>query len=143
MGVLVAYSKERYEKIVKPWRERNIEKVREANRETKKRTYLSRRDSILKNRYGIVEFDYEELAKKQKNKCAICGITPENKRLDLDHCHTTRTIRGLLCNNCNRGLGHFKDNPEFLKKAISYLNKEAILQVTEEAAEFNDNYSSR
>lgn len=90
-------------------------------REEKKRVYLTRRDSILKNRYGIREFDYEELAKAQNNKCAICGISPTNKRLDLDHCHNTKKIRGLLCNNCNRGLGHFKDSIDLLNKAKTYL----------------------
>lgn len=118
----MAYSNETYEKYVKPYRERNIEKVREANRESKKRTYASRRDTLLKNRYGVQAFSYDELAQKQDNKCAICGTTPENKRLDLDHCHSTKKIRGLLCNNCNRGLGHFKDNPKLLNNAISYLS---------------------
>ena len=120
----MAYSNEAYEKYVKPYRERNIEKVREANRESKKRTYPARRDTLLKNRYGVTAFDYDDLAKKQDNKCAICSLTPENKRMDLDHCHKTKQIRGLLCNNCNRGLGHFKDNPVLLNNAIAYLNKD-------------------
>ena len=68
-----------------------------------------------------MEFDYNLLAEVQGNKCAICGTAPTNKKLDLDHCHETKKIRGLLCNNCNRGLGHFKDNPELLRKAIDYI----------------------
>jgi hypothetical protein len=105
------------------------EEIKGRDRTRKKAKYQTRRDTILKNRYGIMEFDYEQLAQQQNNKCAICGVSPENKRLDLDHCHTTKKIRGLLCNNCNRGLGHFKDNPQLLTKAIEYL-KPKILQDT-------------
>jgi len=39
----------------------------------------------------------------------------------LDHCHTTESFRGWICNNCNMGLGRFYDNKEYLKKAIQYL----------------------
>jgi hypothetical protein len=60
----------------------------------------------------------------QENKCKICGI-PEEKaprgRLAVDHCHETGQLRGLLCNNCNVGLGQFKDNPNLLTAAIEYL----------------------
>lgn len=56
---------------------------------------------------------------KQKGKCAICKI--DMTSLCIDHCHKTNKIRGLLCNPCNLGLGNFKDNPKYLKKAIKYL----------------------
>ena len=105
------------------------EEQKEKWRNEKKRTYQTRRDTILKNRYGIMEFDYEQLAQKQNNKCAICGIKPETKRLDLDHCHTTKKIRGLLCNNCNRGLGHFKDDTRLLDKAKTYLINAEQLEI--------------
>lgn len=51
-------------------------------------------------------------------ECVICGSTGE---LVVDHCHKTNVIRGMLCNHCNRGLGHFKDNPELLEFARIYL----------------------
>jgi uncharacterized protein YlaI len=61
---------------------------------------------------------------KQKGCCAICGKhqTILNKTLNVDHCHKTGKIRGLLCTNCNHGLGKFYDNAEVLKVAINYLN---------------------
>lgn len=73
----------------------------------------------LKSRYGITLEDYEEMYKKQKGKCAICGIKKD--KLNIDHCHNTRKVRGLLCGSCNRGLGLLKDNIEFLNNAIKYL----------------------
>lgn len=51
-------------------------------------------------------------------ECIICGSTED---LVVDHCHKTNTIRGMLCNHCNRGLGHFKDDPELLEFARIYL----------------------
>ncbi len=69
--------------------------------------------------------EYERLLSTQENRCAICNIPREQLTTDLalDHCHKTGKVRGLLCQKCNRGLGHFKDNIELIKKAINYLNK--------------------
>jgi Recombination endonuclease VII len=60
------------------------------------------------------------MAKAQDYKCAICG---EEKRLVVDHDHATGDIRALLCDDCNKGLGSFKDNPDNLLKAAYYLEK--------------------
>lgn len=51
-------------------------------------------------------------------ECVICG-SAEN--LVVDHCHKTNVVRGMLCNHCNRGLGHFKDDPMLLEFAKIYL----------------------
>ena len=51
-------------------------------------------------------------------ECVICGST---EKLVVDHCHTTNIIRGMLCNHCNRGLGHFRDDPQLLEFARIYL----------------------
>ncbi len=84
------------------------------------------RISFLKARYNITLEQYNSTAEKQNFKCAICGKpdgvgTLTSKRLAVDHCHRSNKIRGLLCYNCNSGLGHFKDSLGNLRNAMQYL----------------------
>ena len=80
-------------------------------------------------KYGLEDIDYFELVARQDCKCAICSIQLEYSNsnrhkantLCIDHCHSTGKVRGLLCSNCNRALGLFKDNIDFIKSAIKYL----------------------
>jgi len=65
--------------------------------------------------------DYDKMLKDQNGGCGICGSKPMNKRLAVDHCHRTGVIRGLLCQNCNVGIGLFKDNTEIMVSAINYI----------------------
>ena len=65
-------------------------------------------------------------------ECVICGA---EENLVVDHCHKTHVVRGMLCNHCNRGLGHFKDDPELLEFARIYLlsySKESAVAEAEE-----------
>jgi hypothetical protein len=74
--------------------------------------------------YGISKEEYLALIFNQKGKCAICKKIPKNKKgLFLDHCHNSKKIRGLLCSNCNSGLGMFLDDVKLLRKAVKYLKK--------------------
>ena len=78
----------------------------------------------LKYNYGMTLADYEALFVAQGGRCAICrGLPPENrkKKLAVDHCHETNTIRGLLCDACNRGIGYFKDDQALLMRAVEYI----------------------
>ena len=78
-------------------------------------------------RYGITSATYDVMVAAQGNRCAICrghpdnGGHPKQRHLAVDHCHSTGTIRGLLCAHCNRGLGHFMDSPDLLDAAKEYL----------------------
>lgn len=86
------------------------------------------RSISLMDKYGLTEEKYEELLGPQGAVCAICGCTPSGKPLSVDHNHSKNKrhpdfIRGLLCNNCNSGLGHFRDSIENLHRAIGYLSK--------------------
>ena len=85
--------------------------------------YSTVRKRQLQRKYGISLADYDILLNKQDGVCLICGQKDLDKFLAVDHCHETGRIRGLLCNGCNSGLGHFKDDPELLKRAILYLGK--------------------
>jgi len=82
-----------------------------------------KKGAYIKNRFQISLQEYQERLKAQDYKCAICKINlPESGYFThLDHCHGSGKIRKFLCTNCNRGLGHFQDNMEFLMEAIKYL----------------------
>jgi hypothetical protein len=74
---------------------------------------------------------FQVLLQVQHGRCAICGATEGHRscrgkvcRLAVDHDHETGKVRGLLCNNCNRGLGRFKDSVENLEAALRYLQRE-------------------
>lgn len=86
---------------------------------------LSSNDGLDIN-YSSLTLDwYNTTLENQKGGCAICGKTPEQLgyRLYIDHCHSTGKLRGLLCNNCNTGLGALGDNIEGVAKALNYLIK--------------------
>lgn len=56
--------------------------------------------------------------KEETKECVICG---SQEKLVIDHDHKTDKVRGMLCNHCNRGLGHFRDDPLLLEFAAQYL----------------------
>lgn len=61
----------------------------------------------------------EELASLESiNACQVCG---SDKKLCIDHDHESGRVRGVLCDNCNKALGHAKDDIETLKGLVSYL----------------------
>jgi hypothetical protein len=81
-----------------------------------------RRNINLMYRYGITSEEKNTRIAQQNNACAICknlfvGVLDTH----LDHCHTTKTIRGILCRACNIGLGKFNDSPILLQRAIHYI----------------------
>ena len=76
----------------------------------------------LKSQYGITIEDFDQMMEDQGGVCAICGAPPSYRRLDIDHCHSSGKVRGLLCPNCNKMLGLVGDNIATLRSAINYLN---------------------
>jgi hypothetical protein len=84
------------------------------------------RNNHLARRYKITSSEYDRLLMVQGGRCAICGAQPtETKRggLEVDHCHATGAIRGLLCGPCNRGIGNLGDSLDVIRKAAEYLGK--------------------
>lgn len=88
------------------------------------------RKSLMKSRYKISLDEYNAMLEGQDYGCMICGgINESGRALAVDHDHTCcpgkttcgECMRGLLCSNCNRALGLFKDDSELLKKAAAYL----------------------
>ncbi len=92
----------------KRWREANLER---------------HADNSARWNYGVERGTYSALLAKQNGNCAICQ-TPENgMRHAIDHDHATGEVRGLLCTNCNNGLGRFKDRADLLISAAKYLTE--------------------
>lgn len=120
---------ERVKETNRKYRERNRVKIRKGNRrwqlENREQNATIQKNCSLKRYYGITLAEYDNLLEKQEYKCAICGTekTENGKSFAVDHSHKTGKVRGLLCNKCNIGLGHFNDDNNLLLKAISYLGK--------------------
>jgi hypothetical protein len=81
-----------------------------------------RQNINLMYRYGITSEEKNKKIDQQSNSCAICknlfvGVLDTH----VDHCHTNKTIRGILCRACNIGLGKFNDSPILLQRAIHYI----------------------
>jgi len=88
--------------------------------ETRQRLYGGGRHYHLKRRYGIGADDFDRMVADQGGVCLICERPdPEH----VDHDHVTGKVRGILCFNCNGGLGQFKDDIDALLAAAAYLER--------------------
>ena len=85
--------------------------------------YETDKNSKLKAAYGISYKEYQTMLEAQNGQCAICGTanTGKRKAFHVDHDHETGEVRGLLCGNCNSGIGNLRDDVGLLKRAIQYL----------------------
>ena len=112
---------------MKEYRERNREHIRERSNNYRKEHQEQARESNSKSRYkrlyGMLPGEYQQRLADQNGVCAICGVSPGNNPLNVDHDHKTGAVRGLVCHQCNLGLGHFDDTPERLRKAADYLER--------------------
>ena len=107
--------------------ERNKDKVlayhrkRRAEMTAEQKTKLAEQKKVdnLRRRYGLTPKQVEDMLNAQQDNCAICSALLTEYH--IDHCHATGKVRGLLCVNCNRGLGAFSDNIQNMEKALEYL----------------------
>lgn len=110
---------ERFREPNKLWKADNPEALKcykEANRGTKGWEYR------IKYTYGLSPQEYDKQFITQEGICAICP----NEIEVVDHNHTTGKLRGLLCQRCKRGLGHFDDDPLRIRKALEYLDVDGV-----------------
>jgi hypothetical protein len=97
--------------------------------DTPAKRYAYARKEMLRKKYGLTVEEYLAMAEAQGQVCKICKQPETDKygMLHVDHDHATNTVRGLLCTQCNTGLGKFRDDPELLRSAIAYLEAATLL----------------
>jgi dCMP deaminase len=96
---------------------------------------IRQKSNLIKRTYGITLDEYNTLLKRQNGVCAICKRLPPTgfkRRLSVDHDHATNRVRGLLCDNCNSGIGLLKDDPKLLRIAMSYLRRFSLKRISRE-----------
>ena len=84
------------------------------------------RDIKLRHLYGISLEQYNAMLAAQNNKCAICPRTDNNaesgkfQNFVVDHRHSDRKVRALLCHSCNKNVGIVEKHLDAIQ---SYLKK--------------------
>ncbi len=107
----------------KQWRDKNAEYLREYNQQRTIANYEANKNWRLQKLYGISLDEYKEILLMQGGGCAICGRPPTKEVLFVDHEHESGEIRGLLCRNCNTGIGLLGDGIEGILSALEYLEQ--------------------
>lgn len=132
--------------ITRQWALQNLEKVRKAHQNWRKKPGSSEKERIATRRwqsanpdkvavtrlrsqvklYGLSLETYTQMEQQQSGCCFICHKVP-NRRLDIDHNHTTGVVRKLLCHGCNTLIGSAGESVDLLQKAITYLQSHSQL----------------
>ena len=73
----------------------------------------------LRSKYGLSVTEYERMSHAQFGVCAICH---DERKLVVDHCHSTGEVRGLLCSPCNTAIGLLRDDPATVQRAVGYIS---------------------
>ncbi len=98
---------------------RSTEEGKQAHRKRNKEHYKNK--EIVKKRraarYGLTVEELDHII-SLNDLCIICKV---RKATVIDHCHVVGKVRGHLCNNCNTGIGLFKDQPVWLRAAANYI----------------------
>lgn len=113
----------------KKWRLSHLDEIRAKNVARWAANPVSRpdmRENQLRLHYGLSLKDFNALLEKQGGVCAICKNPPRNtgkwnRNLSVDHDHVTGSVRGLLCEHCNRAIGLLGDNALTIHAAAAYV----------------------
>jgi hypothetical protein len=106
--------------------ENNREKLKQYQKDYRAKNQQKLRDQHLQRMFGVSIAEFELLLQQQGGGCAICGgkeTYGNKKNLNIDHCHKTGRVRGILCSKCNKAIGLLMDDPMLLQLAIAYLQK--------------------
>ncbi len=105
------------------WRLKNLGKAAEHARKWRAKYPQRSKDLMIKKNYGLEAGTYDRMLALQNGKCAICETTRAGGKgaFHVDHDHSSGKVRGLLCHDCNTGLGKFKDRAALLHSAVKYL----------------------
>lgn len=118
---------------VTEWRRNNLDKAAKLQKEWRQKNPNRSADYSLRKNYGIELGTYDKMLAEQEGRCAICGTTAPGgqprkdgtpARFHVDHCHDSGKVRGLLCHNCNVGIGNMRHSKEILEKAIAYVKNQ-------------------
>lgn len=135
-------NREKILETTRVWRKRNPEKTKQHDRNYQakhglrlrveaREHYAANSESLnasrRNKRYGITQEVFDAMLCQQFGKCLICEVTlsgeTKNTTPHVDHCHSTKKNRGILCSPCNLMLGNSKDSPAILRRAAEYLEK--------------------
>ena len=109
------------------WQQANQEVVRASAKRWQKANPDKVKAAAFRSRlrkYGISETEYAAIIERQSGGCGICKValsSLDGRLIHIDHCHSTGRVRGVLCTNCNTGIGQFNDDEQRLLSAVAYL----------------------
>lgn len=118
------------EKIKKYNKQYNQNPKNKASNKERRKIYLSNPENKEKakikailTKYRLSQEEFKKILGKSGGKCEICYVSLYGLeyKLNIDHCHKTNKVRGILCRNCNLGIGFFEENKKVLSSAIKYL----------------------
>lgn len=106
------------------WRCSFCQQIFERTEKLKNRTIckVCAKFTYYKSKYKISKEEFVNMRIHQNFQCAICKTPEDHCKIVMDHCHSTGKVRGLLCSECNIGLGMLRDSQFNLRNAIDYLD---------------------
>lgn len=111
---------------VKEYRRRSFQKNKDKLNAKQKDRYHNlskeqKREVLLKKKYKLSLEEFKNLILLQNSRCLICEVVFSSDKLVVDHCHTSGTVRGLLCNNCNMALGLIHENLRTAEGLVKFI----------------------